>query len=84
MGFEVNPYDMCVARNVMIDGKQCIITWYLDDTKISHVDPKVVDSIIETLEEKFGKIKIKRDFHHDFLGMNISFVKDKKVKICMK
>ena len=49
MGFEVNPYDMCVA-NAMIDGKQCTITWYVDDTKISHKDPKLVDNIIEKIE----------------------------------
>jgi hypothetical protein len=36
-GFEINPYDWCVA-NKMIDGKQCTIVWHVDDLKISHVD----------------------------------------------
>ena len=39
MGFELNPYDTCVANKV-IDGKQCTIAWYVDDNKISHVQPK--------------------------------------------
>ena len=56
MGFQVNPYDMCVA-NAMIEGKQCTITWYVDDTKISHKNPKVVDVVIEKIEAKFGKMK---------------------------
>jgi hypothetical protein len=40
-GFEINPYDFCVA-NKTIDGKQCTIVWHVDDLKISHVDRKVV------------------------------------------
>ena len=86
MGFEVNPYDMCVA-NAMIDGKQCTITWYVDDTKISHKDPKVVDNIIEKIEGKFGKMKVVRGLIHEFLGMDIEFKRGKekgKVSIGMK
>ena len=54
MGFELNPYDLCVA-NANIEGKQCTVCWYGDDNKISHVDPKVADEAIKTIEEKFGK-----------------------------
>ena len=36
--------------NCMIEGKQCTIAWYVDDTKISHVDPKVVTRIFQELE----------------------------------
>ena len=57
--------------------------WYVDNKKISHVDPKVVDKVIETIKEKFGKIPQTRGYDHNFLGMNIKF-KDKKVKINMK
>jgi len=32
IGFEVNPYDMCVA-NQIIDGKHHTITWHVDDVK---------------------------------------------------
>jgi len=32
IGFEVNPYDMCVA-NRMIKGKKHTITWHVDDVK---------------------------------------------------
>jgi hypothetical protein len=41
MGFELNPYDTCVA-NKMFGGKQCTIAWYVDNNKISHVEVKVV------------------------------------------
>ena len=45
MGFKINPYDPCVA-NKMIEGSLCVIAWCVDDNKISHKNPKVVDDII--------------------------------------
>ena len=44
-GYILNPYDLCVANKV-IDGKQSTIVWYVDDNKVSHVDPKVVDGLL--------------------------------------
>ena len=43
MGFALNSYDSCIA-NCTINGRQCTIAWYVDDNKISHVDPDVVTS----------------------------------------
>ena len=40
--FKINNYDPYVA-NTIIEGKQCTICWYVDDSKTSHVSPKVVD-----------------------------------------
>ena len=82
MGFELNPYDLCVA-NANIEGKQCTILWYVDDNKISHMDPKVVDNVIRKIESKFGKMTQTRGEKHDFLGMNVHFKKN-KIKISMK
>jgi hypothetical protein len=44
-GFKLNPYDPCVA-NKMIGGKQMTICWHVDDLKISHLNPKVVDKMV--------------------------------------
>jgi len=57
MGFELNPYNPCIT-NKMIHGKQCTIVWYVNDNKISHVDPAVVSRIIEAIESKFGKMTV--------------------------
>ena len=60
---------------------------YVDNTKISHKDPKVVDNIIEKIEGKFGKMKVVRGLIHEFLGMDIEFKRGKekgKVSIGMK
>jgi hypothetical protein len=84
-GFVLNPYDSCVA-NKIVDGKQCTILWHVDDLKISHVDPKVVDDVIELLKSEFGKeapLTISRGKVHEYLGMTIDFSVKGKVKFTM-
>jgi Reverse transcriptase (RNA-dependent DNA polymerase)/Zinc knuckle len=83
LGFELNPYDPCVA-NKMIDGKQCTIVWYVDDTKISHQDDNVVSNVIELIESKFGKMTVTRGREHVFLGMKIDFHTNGTASIRMK
>ena len=53
-GFVINPYDWCVANQV-IDGKQCTILWHVDDLEISHVNENTVTDIIEKITSEFGK-----------------------------
>jgi hypothetical protein len=78
-GFELNKYDRCVA-NKTINGKQCTILWHVDNLKISHLDENVVSSIIEVLNERYGKITplvVTRGKIHDYLGMTLDFSTDK-------
>ena len=82
MGFELNPYDPCVANKV-INGSQCTVCWYVDDTKISHKDKKVVQDIINTIEKRFGKMTVKEGNKHTFVGMDFEFIGDGKVQISM-
>ena len=44
-GFKFNPYNPCVA-NKMIGCKQMTIYWHVDDLKISHVNSKAVDKVV--------------------------------------
>ena len=84
-GFVTNPYDWCVA-NKDINGSQCTILWHVDDLKISHVDPNVVTSIIDMIAQEFGKeapLTINRGKIHDYLGMQLDYSDDNKVKITM-
>ena len=48
VGFEVNPYDPCVA-NKMINGSQMTVTWHVDDFKISHKESDEVTKFITEL-----------------------------------
>ena len=35
IGFEVNPYEPCVANRI-VNGGQCTVVWHVDDLKVSH------------------------------------------------
>jgi hypothetical protein len=48
IGFEVNPYGTCVASK-MVEGKQHIITWHVDDVKSSHVNKRVNNEFLQRL-----------------------------------
>jgi hypothetical protein len=57
MGFELNPYKTCIA-NCIIKGKQCTIACYVDDNKISHVNPEVVSIVLNKIELAFDKMTV--------------------------
>jgi hypothetical protein len=46
--FVINPYDPCVAKNI-IEGDQMTICFHVDDCKLSHRKTKVMDSMIQYL-----------------------------------
>jgi hypothetical protein len=83
MGFEINPYDSCVA-NKTVNGTQMAVRWHVDDLMISYTSQddsmafvkKIKDIYGENLAEKVGTV-------HDYLGMTFdnSFVD--KVRINM-
>lgn len=74
-GYVINPYDSCVANKV-INGKQCTITWHVNNLKISHVDEQVVHEIISQLRNEFGQqVDLSTSFgqKQDYLGMELDF-----------
>ena len=83
MGFSINPYDRCVANNI-IDGKQCTVVWYVDDVKISHVDEAVTRRIVKKLEDKFGTLNPTYGNEQEYLGMKIKIDDEGRVHIDMR
>ena len=83
LGFTLNHHDPCVANRI-INGKQCTIAWYVDDTMISHEDPNVVSWVIEQIEKTFGKMTVKRGPSHTFIGRDFELTNNKRVKITVK
>ena len=84
-GFELNPYDPCVA-NKMIDGKQLTLTWHVDDLKASHVKTAVVDAFVQWVRDKYEdvtKVKPSRGKKHDYLAMMLDYSIPGVVKIDM-
>ncbi len=53
LGFEINPYDPCVA-NKNINGKQITICWHVDDLFIGHEDPNVVTQFLDWLAQQYN------------------------------
>jgi hypothetical protein len=88
IGFEVNPYDPCVA-NQMVNGNQHTITWHVDNIKSSHVEKTVNDEFLHWLKAMYanngiGEIKVSRGKIHEYLGMTLDFSESEKLKLDMK
>ena len=54
IGFEFNPYDPCVA-NQIVNEKQHTIRFHVNDLLSSHVDSIVNDKFHAWLEKTYGK-----------------------------
>jgi len=81
-GWVINPYDCCVANNV-INGSQATLVWFVDDNKLcSHIDPQVNTQIINDINKHFGELVVTRGKKHCFLGMNLE-IKDIKIEMDM-
>jgi hypothetical protein len=82
-GFELNPYDPCVA-NKIVEGSQFTLTWHVDDIKMSHKDPKEVTKVIDWLKSIYGdNMHVSRGLVHDYLGMTLDYTKKGEVKVMM-
>ncbi len=89
-GFTMNPYDPCVwNRNIV--GKQMTICFHVNDCKILHLDPKVVDYTIAWLRDEYesvftngsGMMKMAQGKVHKYLGMTLDFATSMIVKVTM-
>ena len=58
-GFKLNPYNRCVS-NKLVNGKPCTRVWYVDDNKVSHMEAKVVEDLINDLKNHFGELVVAR------------------------
>ena len=84
-GINPNPYDSYVV-NKMVDRKQCTICWQVEDLKILHMSPKVVDGVLSKLTTNYRKVSplsISRGQVHDQLSMRIDYITKGKVWITM-
>jgi hypothetical protein len=78
--FIINPYDPCVANNI-IEGKQMTICFHVDDCKLSHRKKKVMDRMIGYLrqeyesifEDRSGAMIVSRGKIHKYLGITLDY-----------
>ena len=52
-GFEVNPYDPCVA-NKIVNGCQMTICCHMDDLKVSHKSKDAVTAFADAMGKEFN------------------------------
>ena len=88
-GFELNPYDACLA-NRMVDGKQQTCGFHVDDCFLTG-QTATNDAFVETLKEEYesvfedgsGKLKVQRGKVLEYLGMTLDFTTAGQVKVSM-
>ena len=67
----------------MINEHPCTIVWFVYNRNVSHMDASVNPTIVDKIEEHFGKLSQTTVKNHTFLGMYIGFVGGKKVAVSM-
>jgi len=86
LGFEINPYDPCVA-NKIVNGKQLTVCWHVDDLFIGHEDTAVVTHLLQWIANRYDtddkKLNVIRGHKHDYLGMNLDFSTPGEISIDM-
>ena len=83
MGFDINPYDPCVA-NKIVNGIQMTVTWHMDNLKVSHKDPSEVSKFIQEMGKIYcPDITVTRGMVHSYLGMNFDYSTHQSVEVLM-
>ena len=90
IGFELNPYDPCVA-NKTVEGSQLTVVWHVDDLKVSHKHSHVVTKMAAWLKATYerlfsdgsGAMTLHRGQVHEYLGMTLDYSIAGEVKVTM-
>ncbi len=83
MGFEINPYDPCVA-NKMVNGTQMTIRWHVDDLMISHLSQGEIMKVVRQIKDIYGEnLAETSGTVHDYSGMPFNYSFTKEVRINM-
>ena len=83
-GFEVNPYDPCVANKMMKSGKQMTFVWHVDDLMGSCEDDFELTKLSCYLAKIYGpKLSMHTGRKHGYLGVDMEFRKDGTLGVSM-
>ncbi len=84
MGFEINPYNPCVANKKMINGTQMTPRWHVDDLMISHVSQDEIMKIVQGIKDIYGENLAETvGTVHDYLRMTFDYSFAKEVRVNM-
>jgi hypothetical protein len=83
MGFEINPYDPCVANKV-VNGMQMTVRWHVDDLMISHISERKILEFVRHIKDIYGDNLAKNvGMTHDYLRMTFDYAFEGEVRINM-
>ena len=83
-GFEINPYDPCVANKITEGGKQLTVIWNVDDLMGSCKDYFELTKFSCYLANIYGpKLRMHMGHKHDYLGVDMEFNKDSTLDMSM-
>jgi hypothetical protein len=58
----------------MVNGKQMIVCWHVDDLKVSHVNSIELTKFVHKIAKIYGdQITVKRGSVYDYLGMDLDY-----------
>jgi hypothetical protein len=76
-GFEINPYNPCVANKMTTSGKQMTLVWHVDDLMASCEDDFELTKLSCYLAKIYGpKLTMHTGRKHDYLGVDMEFRQD--------
>ena len=78
--FKFNLHDVCVG-NCMIEEKQHMVRFHVDDLMSSHENSKVNDDFHDWLNKmhgEFGEVTTTRGDKHTHLRMDVTFLRDEE------
>jgi hypothetical protein len=89
-GFKLNPYDSFMA-NKQVNGEQLTVCFHVDNCKILHLIPKVVDETIEWLQSEYKNVfedgtkqmKVHCRKTHKYLGVSLDFGHSNQCRVTM-
>jgi hypothetical protein len=84
-GFKFTPYDPCCANKIQ-NGSQQTVLFHVDALKSSHKDKRVNDEFDKWLQKTYGEhgpVTAHRGKIHQYLGMEIDYSENDKVKFNM-
>ena len=83
-GFEINPYDPCVANKMTDAGKQLTVVWHVDDLMATCEDNVKLAKFSCYLGRIYGsKLSMHTGHKHDYLRVNMEFTDDGTLEVSM-
>jgi hypothetical protein len=83
MGFEINPYNPCIATKT-VNGAHMRIKWHVDDLMISNLKQEEIMQVAQQIKDIYGdSLKENVGTVPYYLGMTFDYSFDKEVQANM-